>query len=105
MSSKIEGKNTIAEGIDDIKYDLKPKAFYQLNPEQAIKLYKEVKNNINYYKKQRYMLQNDTPWGRSDIRQKISRSLESGNRLDFWPGKLISKELLTPVTFVVFSAP
>ena len=66
---------------------------------------RKVEKSKNYYKKQRYMLQNDTPWGRSDIRQKISRSLESGNRLDFWPGKLISKELLTPVTFVVFSAP
>ena len=38
----LEGKHSIQEGINDIKYDLKPKAFYQLNPEQAIKLYKEV---------------------------------------------------------------
>jgi len=44
----LAGKNAITEGIGDIKYDLKPKAFYQLNPSQAIKLYKEVKSYINF---------------------------------------------------------
>jgi len=46
----LEGKHSIQEGINDIKYDLKPKAFYQLNPEQAIKLYKEVKSNLDFDK-------------------------------------------------------
>lgn len=44
----LEGKNSIEEGIGNIKYDLKPKAFYQLNPEQAIKLYKEVKSHLDF---------------------------------------------------------
>jgi 23S rRNA (uracil-5-)-methyltransferase RumA len=46
----LEGKPSILEGIGDIKYDLKPKAFYQLNPEQAIKLYKEVKSHLDFEK-------------------------------------------------------
>lgn len=44
----LEGEDYISEGINEIKYDLKPKAFYQLNPEQAIKLYKEVKSHLNF---------------------------------------------------------
>lgn len=46
----LEGKQSILEGIGEIKYDLKPKAFYQLNPEQAIKLYKEVKSHLDFEK-------------------------------------------------------
>ena len=46
----LEGKHSIQEGINEIKYDLKPKAFYQLNPEQAIKLYKEVKSHLDFEK-------------------------------------------------------
>ncbi len=46
----LAGKNTIAEGIGNIKYDLKPKAFYQLNPSQAIKLYGHIKDNIDFTK-------------------------------------------------------
>jgi len=44
----LQGKGSILEGIGNIKYDLKPKAFYQLNPEQAIKLYKEVKSHLDF---------------------------------------------------------
>jgi len=44
----LAGKNTITEGINDIKFDLKPKAFYQLNPSQAIKMYTKVKEKINF---------------------------------------------------------
>ena len=44
----LEGSNYIQEGINEIKYDLKPKAFYQLNPAQATKLYKEVKDSLNF---------------------------------------------------------
>jgi 23S rRNA (uracil-5-)-methyltransferase RumA len=43
----LEGKPSIQEGIGEVKYDLKPKAFYQLNPEQAIKLYKYVKSSLD----------------------------------------------------------
>ncbi|MCF7925833.1 MAG: 23S rRNA (uracil(1939)-C(5))-methyltransferase RlmD [Candidatus Izimaplasma sp.] len=43
----LAGKETIREGIADIVYDLKAKAFYQLNPVQAIKLYQYVKEQIN----------------------------------------------------------
>lgn len=46
----LAGKNTIAEGIGNVKYDLKPKAFYQLNPSQAIKLYTHVKESIDFSK-------------------------------------------------------
>lgn len=46
----LEGKPSITEGIGQIKFDLKPKAFYQLNPEQAIKLYKEVKSHLDFEK-------------------------------------------------------
>jgi 23S rRNA (uracil-5-)-methyltransferase RumA len=44
----LEGENTIVEGIGDIRYALKPKAFYQLNPNQAIKLYSEVKSHLDF---------------------------------------------------------
>jgi len=44
----LEGQNTIVEGIGDIRYALKPKAFYQLNPNQAIKLYSEVKSHLDF---------------------------------------------------------
>lgn len=44
----LEGKHSIEEGIGEVKYDLKPKAFYQLNPEQAIKLYKEIKSHLDF---------------------------------------------------------
>lgn len=46
----LEGNRHILEGIADIKYHLQPKAFYQLNPEQAIKLYKEVKTHLDFTK-------------------------------------------------------
>jgi 23S rRNA (uracil-5-)-methyltransferase RumA len=44
----LAGKNHITEGIKNIKYDLKPKAFYQLNPSQAIKLYETVKSLLDF---------------------------------------------------------
>lgn len=46
----LEGKNYLTEGIGDILYELKPKAFYQLNPIQAIKLYAEVKKHLDFTK-------------------------------------------------------
>jgi 23S rRNA (uracil-5-)-methyltransferase RumA len=46
----LAGKNSIQEGIGDIQYDLKPKAFYQLNPSQAMKLYKAVKEKLDFEK-------------------------------------------------------
>jgi 23S rRNA (uracil-5-)-methyltransferase RumA len=46
----LEGDNTIVEGIGEIRYALKPKAFYQLNPNQAIKLYSEVKSRLDFSK-------------------------------------------------------
>ncbi len=44
----LEGKDSITEGISDIRYHLKPKSFYQLNPQQAIKLYSEVKKHLDF---------------------------------------------------------
>ncbi|MBN2604702.1 MAG: 23S rRNA (uracil(1939)-C(5))-methyltransferase RlmD [Bacilli bacterium] len=44
----LEGSSTINEGIGDILYSLKPKAFYQLNPHQAVKLYEEVKRHLDF---------------------------------------------------------
>ena len=46
----LSGDNTIQEGIGNIKYDLKPKAFYQLNPSQAVKLYKDIKTHLDFEK-------------------------------------------------------
>lgn len=46
----LEGQNYIQEGINEIKYDLKPKAFYQLNPAQATKMFKIVKDNLDFDK-------------------------------------------------------
>jgi 23S rRNA (uracil1939-C5)-methyltransferase len=40
----LEGSKYIKESIDGIEYELSPKAFYQLNPEQAKLLYKTVKD-------------------------------------------------------------
>lgn len=48
----LAGKNFITEGIGSTRYDLKPKAFYQLNPAQAMKLYNYVKNQIDFTKEQ-----------------------------------------------------
>ena len=39
----LAGKDYIEEGIGDTIYELKPKAFYQLNPEMAIKMYTYIK--------------------------------------------------------------
>lgn len=44
----LAGKNYISDGIGKIRYDLKPKAFYQLNPSQAIKLYTEIKRHLDF---------------------------------------------------------
>ncbi len=44
----LEGENYITEGINEIKYDLKPKAFYQLNPAQATKMFKKVKESLDF---------------------------------------------------------
>ncbi|MCK5761831.1 MAG: 23S rRNA (uracil(1939)-C(5))-methyltransferase RlmD, partial [Candidatus Izimaplasma sp.] len=44
----LEGKDSITEGIGDIRYHLKAKSFYQLNPQQAIKLYAEVKKHLDF---------------------------------------------------------
>lgn len=44
----LEGETTITEGIGDVRYALKPKAFYQLNPKQAIKLYEEIKRHLDF---------------------------------------------------------
>ena len=46
----LAGKNSITEGIGNTRYDLKPKAFYQLNPSQAIKLYQNVKSHLDFSK-------------------------------------------------------
>ncbi len=46
----LEGSDAIMEGIGNIRYQLKPKSFYQLNPEQAIKLYSEVKKHLDFSK-------------------------------------------------------
>lgn len=48
----LAGKNYITEGIGSIQYDLKPKAFYQLNPSQAIQLYGYVKSLLDFEKDQ-----------------------------------------------------
>lgn len=39
----LQGKECITEKIGEYKFDLKPNAFYQLNPVQTIRLYDEVK--------------------------------------------------------------
>lgn len=44
----LEGDRQITEGIGDIRYHLQPKAFFQLNPEQAIKMYTKVKSLLNF---------------------------------------------------------
>ncbi len=44
----LEGNDSITEGIGKIRYVLKPKSFYQLNPQQAIKLYSEVKKHLDF---------------------------------------------------------
>jgi len=44
----LEGKDSITEGIGEIRYHLKAKSFYQLNPQQAIKLYAEVKKHLDF---------------------------------------------------------
>lgn len=44
----LEGTDSITEGIGEIRYTLKAKSFYQLNPQQAIKLYSEVKKHLDF---------------------------------------------------------
>lgn len=44
----LEGVDSITEGIGSIRFQLKPKSFYQLNPQQAIKLYSEVKTHLDF---------------------------------------------------------
>ena len=42
----LQGKPYLTEQIEDVIYELKNKAFYQLNPKQAIKMYQYVKSLI-----------------------------------------------------------
>jgi 23S rRNA (uracil-5-)-methyltransferase RumA len=44
----LEGSDYVKEGIGDIVYELKPKAFYQLNPKQAIVLYEYIKSLLDF---------------------------------------------------------
>ncbi|MDF2605977.1 MAG: rlmCD 2 [Bacillales bacterium] len=41
-TEKIYGKDVIPQELGEIKFDLSPRSFFQLNPEQTIKLYNEV---------------------------------------------------------------
>lgn len=43
----LAGKEYIEEGIGDLVFELKPKAFYQLNPAQAILMYDHIKTLID----------------------------------------------------------
>ncbi|MFP4286056.1 MAG: 23S rRNA (uracil(1939)-C(5))-methyltransferase RlmD, partial [Candidatus Izemoplasmataceae bacterium] len=43
----LAGEETITEGIGDIRFALNPKAFFQLNPEEATKMYNYVKTLFN----------------------------------------------------------
>lgn len=40
---KVAGSETITDNLGDLKYQLSPRAFYQLNPTQTVNLYNEVK--------------------------------------------------------------
>lgn len=42
-STKLKGKGTIDETMGGLSFELSPRAFFQLNPEQTKKLYNEVK--------------------------------------------------------------
>lgn len=44
----LAGKEYIVEGIGNVIYELKPKAFYQLNPSQAIKMYQYIKSLLDF---------------------------------------------------------
>ncbi|MCC3377871.1 23S rRNA (uracil-5-)-methyltransferase RumA, partial [Cohnella sp. REN36] len=37
------GKETIDESLGDVKFSLSPRAFFQLNPSQTVKLYEAAK--------------------------------------------------------------
>ncbi len=43
----LQGKERIEERLGDITYYLSPRAFFQLNPEQTVKLYNEVERAAN----------------------------------------------------------
>lgn len=42
QSKHIAGKSTILEKLGDLKFEISPQAFYQVNPKQTIKLYEKV---------------------------------------------------------------
>jgi 23S rRNA (uracil-5-)-methyltransferase RumA len=44
----LAGKEYIEEGIGSTIYELKPKAFYQLNPSQAVKIYDYIKSLLDF---------------------------------------------------------
>lgn len=43
----IYGKDTITEHLGDLRFELSARAFFQLNPEQTVNLYNEVKRQSN----------------------------------------------------------
>lgn len=43
----IFGKDTITEHLGDLRFELSARAFFQLNPEQTVNLYNEVKRQVN----------------------------------------------------------
>jgi tRNA (uracil-5-)-methyltransferase/23S rRNA (uracil1939-C5)-methyltransferase len=46
-TTKIYGKDVIPQELGEIKFDLSPRSFFQLNPEQTVKLYNEVEKAAN----------------------------------------------------------
>lgn len=43
----LAGKETIDESLGDVRYALNPKAFFQLNPEEALKMYQYIEKLFN----------------------------------------------------------
>ncbi|MBH0162946.1 23S rRNA (uracil(1939)-C(5))-methyltransferase RlmD [Fictibacillus sp. 26RED30] len=47
QTDEIYGKDTITEHLGDLRFELSARAFFQLNPEQTVNLYNEVKRQAN----------------------------------------------------------
>ncbi|WP_370568990.1 23S rRNA (uracil(1939)-C(5))-methyltransferase RlmD [Fictibacillus sp. 23RED33] len=47
QTDEIYGKDTITEHLGDLRFELSARAFFQLNPEQTVSLYNEVKRQAN----------------------------------------------------------
>jgi 23S rRNA (uracil1939-C5)-methyltransferase len=75
----IFGKDTITEHLGDLRFELSARAFFQLNPEQTVNLYNEVKRQANLTGKEKVV---DAYCGSGTIGMWLAKGAEEVRGMD-----------------------